>query len=289
MELVRVKPEMADQIGRIFFEAFDTLARRHGFEPEIFSREFALGAAKGMVSRPDLYGVAAVEGATVIGFNFVQLTDAVAGIGPICVDCHRQSKGLGRVLMQHIIDYSLKNHGPQVRLYQESFNMVSLSLYTDLGFTVTDPVVIMSVPPIAASEDASVRKLAREDVAAADAICIATQKVSRKNEIAAMIEVGPAMGCVPHGRWTNGKLTGFVVPGFFGFAAGETAADIVQTARVANGGFPPPLQRIMIPTRNGELYRAALKAGFKSLKLGQMMAMGPFETPEGFWTPSVAY
>ena len=286
MELIRPTLEHADQIGRIFFEAFDTLARRHGFEPEIFSREFAMSAAKGLVTRPDLYGVAAVEGKTVIGFNFVQLTDTVAGIGPICVDCNRQSKGLGRVLMQHIIDYTLANHGPQVRLYQESFNMVSLSLYTDLGFTVTDPVVIMSVPP---GEDARVRKLVKKDVAAADGLCVATQKVSRVNEIAGMIEVGPATGCVPHGRWTNGKLTGFVVPGFFGFAAGETADDIIQTARVANTAFPSPLQRIMIPTRNGALYRAALRAGFKSLKLGQMMALGPFESPSGHWAPSVAY
>ena len=97
------------------------------------------------------------------------------------------------------------------------------------------------------------------------------------------------MSWFPHGRFTGGRLTGFVVPGFFGFAAGETPEDVVRTARVANRTLPPPLQRIVVPTRNGALYRAALREGFRSIKLGQMMAMGPFEAPGGHWCPSVSY
>lgn len=286
VELIRATPEHAPAVGRIFFQAFDELARRHGFVPDVFSPEFAQGAAASMTSRPDMYGIVAVEDGEVIGHNFVQLSDAVAGIGPICVDPSRQSKGLGRRMMQHLIDYSLKNHGPQVRLYQEGYNMVSLSLYTELGFTVTDPVVIVSVEP---GEDLHVRKLTLDDVDAADALCMATQKVSRKNELKSMIEHGPAMGCIPQGRFTGGRLSGFVVPGFFGFAAGETVEDVISTARVAVQAFPPPLRRIILPTRNGELYRHALKEGCRTIKLGQMMAMGPFEAPSGHWCPSVAY
>lgn len=287
-ELIRATPEHAEQIARIFFDAFDQLARRHGFTAEIFSREFALGAANSFTTRPDLYGIVAVEDGVVIGHNFVQLTDTVAGIGPICVDPARQSKGLGRAMMRHIIDYALKNHGPAVRLYQESFNMVSLSLYTLLGFNVTEPVVLMSVVPDETSH-ADIRKLTLDDVGEADALCLATQKVSRRNELRNMIEHGHAMSCFPHGRFENGRMTGFVVPGFFGFAAGETADDVIRTARVAVAPYPEPLQRIVIPTRNGDLYRLAMKEGGKSLKLGQMMAMGPYETPAGHWAPSFSY
>lgn len=286
IDLVRAAPEHAEAIARIFFDAFDQLARRHGFVSEIFSRDFALGAANAFTSRPDMYGIVAIEDGAVIGHNFVQLTDAVAGIGPICVDPAKQSRGLGRRMMQQLIEHSLKTHGPMVRLYQESFNMVSLSLYTELGLTVTDPVVILSVPP---GEDASVRKLTLADVDAADALCVETQKVSRRNELKNMIERGAAMSCFPHGRFANGTLTGFVVPGFFGFSAGKTVEDVIHTARVAVGAFPPALQRIIVPTRNGELYRYALEQGCRSIKLGQMMAMGPFEAPTGHWTPSVAY
>jgi ribosomal protein S18 acetylase RimI-like enzyme len=286
IELHRANPEHAAAVGRLFFRAFDELARRHGFLPEVFSQEFAQGAAASFTSRPDMYGVVALEDGELVGHNFVQLTDAVAGIGPICIDPSRQSNGLGRILMRHIIDYSLERHGPQVRLYQEGYNMVSLSLYTELGFTVTDPVVVMSVPP---GDDLNVRRLTKSDVDAADALCLATQKVSRRNELEAMIEHGPAMSCHPHGRFDNGRLTAFVVPGFFGFAAAETPEGLISTARVAVSAFPAPLQRILIPTRNGALYRTALKAGCRTIKLGQMMAMGPFDPPSGHWCPSVAY
>lgn len=286
VDVTRATPEHAQAIGRIFFVSFDELARRHGFVSEVFSPEFAQKAAESMVRRPDMYGIVAVEGGEVVGLNFVQLADAVAGIGPMCIDPNHQSRGLGRLLMQCIIDYSLASHGPMVRLYQESFNLVSLSLYTDLGFTVTDPVVVMSVPP---GSDPDVRPLTVADVDAADALVIETQKVSRRNELRGAIENGPRIGCVPQARMTGGNLTGVVVPGFFGFAAGKTPQDVINTARVGCSAYPPPMRRIIIPTRNGELYRYALRSGLRSLKVGQMMAMGPFETPSGHWAPSVAY
>lgn len=286
IELIPATPDHAEAVGRIFFDAFDQLARRHGFVPEVFSREFAMNAARSFTTRPDMYGIVAVEEGIVIGHNFVQLTDAVAGIGPIAIDPARQSNGLGRRMMTHVIDHCLKHHGPQVRLYQEGYNMVSLSLYTDLGFVVTEPVVVMTVPP---GEDVSVRKLRHDDVDAADALCLATHKVSRRNELHSMITHGPEIDCHPHARFTQGRLTGFVVPGFFGFAAGETPEDVVKTARVAIGALPEPLRRIVMPTRNGELYRLALREGFRSIKLGQMMALGPYETPSGHWCPSFAY
>jgi GNAT superfamily N-acetyltransferase len=286
IDLIRATPEHADAVARIFFDAFEDIATRHGFASDIYSREMAAGAGIAFCSRPDMYGIVAIEDKQVVGFNFVQLTDAVAGVGPICVDPKRQSKGLGRRLMQHIVDYSLANHGPQVRLYQEGFNMISLSLYTAIGFDVTEPVVLMSVPP---TTDPTVRPLTPADIEAADALCLATQKVSRRNELGMMIQVGPGMGVVPHGRFAGDKLTAFVVPGFFGFGSGESADDLITTARVAIAGLPQPLQKMFLPTRNGLLYRTALQHGFRALKVGQLMAIGPFEQPTGFWAPSVAY
>lgn len=286
IDLIRATPEHAPSVARIFFDAFEDIATRHGFQSDIYSRDMAAGAGAAFCSRPDMYGVMAVEDSEVIGFNFVQLTDAVAGVGPICVDPKRQSRGLGRRLMQHVVDHCLAHHGPQVRLYQEGFNMISLSLYTSIGYDVTEPVVLMSVPPMT---DPTVRPLTPDDIEAADALCQATQKVSRKNELAMMIQNGPAIGVVPQGRFAGGKLTAFVVPGFFGFASAESAEDLIVTARVGIAGLPPELRKMFLPTRNGLLYRTALNHGFRALKVGQLMAIGPFEQPTGFWAPSVAY
>jgi hypothetical protein len=164
--------------------------------------------------------------------------------------------------------------------------MASLSLYTSIGFDVTEPAVLMSVPP---TTDDRVRPLTAADVDAADALCVATQRVSRRNELLGMIANGPAIGCVPHGRFEGSRLTAFVVPSFFGFGAAESAEDLIVTSRVAVAAMPPPLQRLIIPTNNGPLFREALKQGLRALKVGQMMAIGPYERPTGFYAPSIAY
>lgn len=286
IELKRATAEHADAIARITYDAFAEVSHRHGFEPEIANPEMGRHLVQMFIGRPDIHGVVAIDGGQVIGHNFVQLTDAVAGVGPICVDPKRQCKGVGRELMKHIVDYSIKNHGPQVRLVQEAFNMASLSLYASLGFDVTEPLVLMSVPTMS---EATCRPLAAADVDAADALCKATQNVSRRNELTAMIAMGPSMGCVPHGRFRDGRLSGFCVPGFFGFGAGQTADDLLLTSRVAVAALPPPLQRILLPARNGDLFRAALSQGFRSIKVMQLMAMGPYQSPSGFWAPSIAY
>ena len=90
-----------------------------------------------------------------------------------------------------------------VRLVQESFNMASLSLYTSIGFTVVEPLVLMETIP-ADRADASVRPLVAGDLAECDALCKRILKVSRKNELAVMIEHGPTSGFVPHGRFKAG-------------------------------------------------------------------------------------
>jgi hypothetical protein len=251
-----------------------------------------VGMLMGMlISRPDFYGIAAIDSSapqTILGLNFVQISDPVGGVGPICVDPQRQSKGLGKMLMKHIVDWSLANHGPMVRLLQDSFNMASLSLYTSLGYTVQEPIVLMSVAP-ANHADASVRPLAPSDVAACDELCRKVYKVSRKNELAVTIQQGPSMGCVPQGRFSAGRVRGFIIPGFFGFSVAESNEDLLTIAQQAARVSPPSLHRILLPPRNGEMFREALRQGFKSIKLMSLMAIGPYDSPAGAWTPSIAY
>jgi GNAT superfamily N-acetyltransferase len=291
IQITRALPEHVSAVAKIMYEAFDDVARCHGFTSEIYSPEMAAMAAGAFVSRPDMWGVVAIDDETgqVIGHNFVQLSDAVAGVGPICVAPAVQARGIGRRLMDAVVGHALKEHGPMVRLVQEGFNMRSLSLYASLGFDVVEPLALMSVPPMPAAEAPQVRPLSPVDVAVADALCRGTQRVSRKNEIASMIEHGPAMGCVPHGCFRDGGLTAFAVPGFFGFGAAENVEDLLTTLAVAVGPMPPELQRFLLPTRQATLFREALRRGFKSVKVLQLMAMGPYEPPTGTWYPSIAY
>ena len=181
------------------------------------------------VGRGDCYGVAAILDGKIVGSNFTQISDEVCGVGPITVDVSHQGCGIGRALMQNIIDWSLQNHGPMVRLVQESFNMRSLSLYTSLGFTATEPLALMDVCP-GERDDPAVRPLNLADLPACDALCQRILHVSRKNELAFMIEHGNMSGFVPHGRFVSSKLVAYLIPGFLGHGVADSAADLLATA-----------------------------------------------------------
>lgn len=288
IELVKPTEKDIPELSRIMFGAFDDIARRHGFQSDVPTPEIATMAMTSFVTRPDIYGVMAKRDGKIVGHNFLQISDPVSGVGPICVDCAVQAKGVGKQLMQNVIDHALKNHGPQVRLVQEAFNMRSLSLYAALGFTVRQPLTLVTFES-AKQDDPTVRPLKPDDVPAADALCQQTQKVTRKNELAGMIQHGPSFGATPFGRFKNGKLVAFMVPGFFGFGAAESVDDLLDVQQAAARSLPQPSHRFLLPTRQGELFTAALKRGFRSEKVLQLMTMGPYEEPTGTWYPSIAY
>lgn len=293
LEIVRAKAEHAGEIARIIFEAFKGIQDHHRFPLDIPGMDVATKMTEMLVHRPDFYGVAAIFDGKIVGSNFMQISDPVSGVGPITVDPSCQARGIGRALMRTIVDWSLQNHGPMVRLMQDTYNMASLSLYTSIGFTVVEPVVLMEVKP-ADRVDATVRPLLAGDVKACDELCTRVMKVSRKNELAFMIEHGGKTGFIPHGRFKDGKVVAYVIPGFLGHGAGESAGDFLATVTQAARNVPPPAHRVFIPVRNGELLRQALNMKMRSIKLMSLMALGPYPEPlapatGAVWAPSIAY
>lgn len=291
LEIVPVLAEHIPELARIVFEAFRDVQECHRFPLDIPSEDVAKGMLGMFTSWDAVYGVAAVLDGTIVGSNFVQRSDAVAGIGPITVEVSQQARGIGRTLMQHIIDWCLRNHGPMIRLLQESFNLRSLALYTSLGFTAVEPLVLMEIDP-AEADDPSVRRLNADDLQACEVLCRRILKVSRKNELAFMIRHGEVGGFIPHGRFRSGKLAAYLIPGFVGHGVGESADDLLAIAVHAARHVPSHARRLFIPIRNGELFRKALKLKMRGLKPMTLMAMGPYVPPEtgtSAWTPSITY
>lgn len=287
LELVRPTPEHVPALSEILFRAFKDLFDRHGLPLDIPSVEFAAMAMNMFITRPDFYGVAARVDGEIVGSNFTSLTDAVAGVGPITVKTGLQSKGVGRALMQNVVDYALAHHGPQVRLVQDAINMVSLSLYTSIGFDVREPLVLLTMPR--GNGDASVRRVTPNDLDACDELCRRIYKVSRKNELAGCVAHGEAMALIPFLRERSGRIVGCVVPGFFGFGVAETNDDLLAILTTAVPQLPPGNPNFLCPSRNADLYRRCLKSGSRAIRALHLMSIGPYGSPDGAWFPSITY
>lgn len=288
LELVRVTPEMTPVLGRIFYEAFSKFHAGHNVPGDLPNQDMATGALAMFTSRPDFYGVAAILDGQIVGSNFYSSTDAVAAVGPITVDPSLQANGIGRSLMQHVVDHARKHHGPQVRLVQDAVNTTSFSLYASIGFDAKEPLVLMDQKPANVPDD-SVRPTGREDIDACDGLCQRVYRVSRRNELVAAIMHGKDMGMVPHVRERGGRIVASVVPGFFGFGVAESNEDLLSTVATAVRGAPPIVLRWLVPARNTELYRMALKSGARAVRMCNLMAMGPYEEPAGSWFPSIGH
>jgi predicted N-acetyltransferase YhbS len=120
IELVPAEPQHARELGSICFEAFKELQDRACGTRDFPTVEIAQQVLGMLVERDDFYSVSALENGRLVGSNFLSLMDLVAGVGPVTVDPSYQGQGLGRILMQDVIDYARHHNIEQVRLMQDS-------------------------------------------------------------------------------------------------------------------------------------------------------------------------
>src|SRR5579872_3406833 len=121
------RPEDAAVCGQICFDAFHAINERHGFPCDFPGTEAAAHVLSMMFSHPGFYCVLAESGGRIAGSNCLDERSAIAGVGPITVDPHLQNRGVGRALMQAVIERASQRGAAGVRLVQAAFHNRSLS------------------------------------------------------------------------------------------------------------------------------------------------------------------
>jgi len=85
-----------------------------------------------------------------------------------------------------------------------------------------------------------------------------------------------------------GRITGYASDiGFFSHAVGETNQDII--ALIASASDFPSKGGILVPTRNGALFRWCLNNGLRLVHQMTLMTIGLYNEPAGAYLPSVLY
>ena len=284
VELILPEPGNAPELGLICFEAFRQIAEQHGFERDFPDAETAAKVVGLILGLPGSFAVAARLDGRLVGSNFMLLTDAVAGLGPITVDPACHGRGIGRRLMQAALDHAREHGILSVRLLQDSYNTASMSLYASLGFDVREPVGLM-LAPAAGEPDATVRPARAADLPAMEELCVRFYKVNRGNELAAWLERGfPVLV-----RTMQGRIRGYLAPGKLGHGVAETESAALALIRQIGRHAQPPLNVFFCPLRNTSLFRGALSAGCRLSKVMTLMTLGPYAKSTPVWMPSIAY
>jgi predicted N-acetyltransferase YhbS len=279
----RAKPEDAAASSKICYEAFYKISTDHGFPPDLPSMEPAANLMTLMFGHPGFFCVVAEEGGRIVGSNCMDERSPIAGIGPITVDPGAQNHGVGRKLMQAVMDRAREKDFPGVRLVQAAFHTRSLSLYATLGFDAREPLSVMQGPAIKKKLDGyTVRPAAEADLDACNRVCVKVHGHDRGGDLADSIAQGSAAVVERHGR-----ITAYCSSlAFFGHAVGESNLDL-QALMAAAEGFGGP--GILVPTRNAELFRWCLANGLRVVEPMTLMTVGLYNEPSGAYLPSILY
>lgn len=278
-------PADAEACGRVIYEAFCGIADAHRFPHDFPSVEHTTRLARMMTGHPAVFGVVAEAGGRVVGCNFLDERDAIRGVGPMTIDPAFQGRGIGRQLMQAVVDRGRDAAG--VRLVQDAFNIVSMSLYASLGFDAREPLALMRGKPAGKpSREGEARRVSEADVAECAELCRRVHGFDRANELRDSTHFfGPML------LRRGGRVVAYAsAPTFWPLNHGvaETEDDLFDLLLGAGAANEEPLS-LIVPIRRADFFRRCLAAGLRVVKPMTLMSIGEYHEPKGAFYPSVAY
>ena len=216
-------PEDSSVCGRICYDAFSTLNGTHGFPCDFPGPDAAIGMLSMMFSHPGFYCVVAESDGRIVGSNCLDVRSIIAGVGPITVDRGAQSLGVGRKLMQAVMDRANQQGAAGIRLVQAAFHNRSLSLYASLGFDVREPLACMQGRTLQRTiPGCTVRPAQPADADACNAVSRRVHGFDRGTDLQQAIQQGTAKVVEREGR-----ITGYATDlAFFTHATAETNPDL---------------------------------------------------------------
>jgi predicted N-acetyltransferase YhbS len=277
------RPADSTLCGKICYEAFAAIARQHNFPPDFPSVDAATDLLTMILSHPGFFSVIAEADGEIIGSNFLDERSPIAGVGPITVDPKIQNSGIGRRLMQAVLDRATERKFVGVRLLQSAYHSRSLALYATLGFLPRESIACMQGPPIGnVPAGYHVRRAVESDLDACNCVCTFVHGHDRAGETLDAIKLNTAT-VVEH----NGRVTGYATDlGFLAHAVGETNRDLMALIGAASAFAGPG---ILVPLRNAALFRWCLSHRLRVSQVLTLMTIGLYNEPAGAYLPSVLF
>lgn len=271
--------------GRIIYEAFKGISEQHNFPLDFPVIEAAQQFAGMWINHPSVFGVAAEEDGNFIGSNFLTERNPIRGVGPITVNPEVQSRGVGRKLMEAVIERG--KDAPGIRLVQAAFNTKSMSLYASLGFDVKEPLALMTGKIVGGvSDNTEVRPMQDEDLDECENLCKRVHGFERTNELRDALTFFNPFVAVRDGRITAYASTVSFWVQNHGVA--ETEEDMRALLSGASAQIDEPIS-LLLPTRRASFHRWALQSGLRMTQPLTLMTMGEYQEPAGCYFPSVEY
>jgi predicted N-acetyltransferase YhbS len=282
--LRRAEPGDLEACAQICFEAFGEIHDHHRFPRDFPALEAAVAMLEAWIPHPEVWGVVAEVDGKVVGSNFLDERDPIRGVGPITISPAGQNAGVGRKLMEAVLERGADALG--IRLVQDGFHMRSLSLYAKLGFEVTASCVLMQGEPSEGPPGGfEVRPLTEDDLGECEALCKEVHGFERTGQLRDATHAFRPFAALRDGRIVAYASTTAFWPMAHGVAEDDEAMRALLRGAAAQSGEPLAL---LVPLRS-PLFHWCLDQGLRGVKPMNVMARGEYQEPNGAWFPSVLY
>lgn len=284
--MTRIRPMTqadANECARICYKAFNAIAARHNFPSDFRSVQQAHDLVAALQPHPGYFSVVAESDDRVVGSNFLDERSAIFGVGPVSVATDVQDSGVGRALMQAVLDRSAEQQALGVRLVQVAYHNRSMSLYTKLGFQVREPLAAIQGKPLSMQISGfDVRAAHEADLADCDKLCLQVHGHDRSGELRDAIAHGSAKVVE-----RDGQITAYTTDvGFTGHSVAVSNEDLMALIADADAfswnGF-------LVPLRNAELLRWCFDHGLRVVYMLNLMALGYYQEARGSCLASIGY
>ena len=275
----RPLPTDGDALGDVIFRAFDGVAREFSYRSTFRDAAAGIAEAARLLASRRFFGYVATAQGRVIGGAFAMHGNDVAGIGPIVVRPDAQGRGVGRALIRALMSDVRRRGYARARLQQDAPNVRSMTLYATEGFGYADTSVILEAAP-RRSPDVDVATPA--ELPAIRTICREIYGVDRGVEIRDALAAGRLL------RKTQGRVSGYLIPSVFGHGTALDTASAIELVQHAAWLAQRP-SRFLMFLRHADLYRRAIEAGCRPVKVMNLMSWGPYIAPSDFSRPSISF
>jgi predicted N-acetyltransferase YhbS len=282
IEIRAARPEDVEECGRVCFAAFTWISDLRRFPPDFPTVDYAQTVIAHLIASPDVYGVVAERRGRIVGSNFIDERDAVRGVGPVSVDPDFHGEGIGRLLMEAVLERGA--NADSVRLLQDAHNPTSLSLYASLGFELREPIALVTGRPVRRhSGTLEVRPLEQGDLEGCASLCREVHGFERTNGLREASRFAPWVAL------RDGRIRAYASSvTAWPVAHGVAESDRDMSELVLAAARDSDAVSFLVPMRV-PLFHWCLREGLRTVKTMNLMSFGGYREPAGSWFPSVLY
>lgn len=283
--------EDIEPLGEVVFEAFRDIAAAHGFRPAFSSPEQARLLLNTFRATELATMVTAMEGAVPAGAACMNIRGEAAGIGPVAVSPSAQADGIGRAMMTELLRRADDAGCRSVSLTQATYNVVSFSLYSKLGFVVRDTFAHLEGRLVAPEIDTGAVRLMRPDETdAAAALDTHLTGFRRAPDFALLRNTGPAWVVERDGEMRGFLLTlGLGEAVHLGPASAEDDESLIALIAAAGSEMADTALAANVVVSQPAVLRWMIEHGMRVEDLGTWMVRGEYAPPRGSHLRGIAF